>query len=56
FLDEHEAALTDADVAGLDRLLDLSDNELLDLILVRAEPGADLPEEARRVLAWLRGA
>jgi antitoxin CptB len=56
FLDEHEAALTDAEVAGLDRLLDLSDNELLDLILARTEPAADLGAEAREVLARLRGA
>ena len=54
FLDAHEAALSDADVAGLDRLLDLSDNELLDLILARTEPGADLPEPAHEVLARLR--
>ena len=56
FLDEHETALTDADVAGLDRLLDLSDNELLDLILARTEPGADVPAEARGILARLRRA
>jgi antitoxin CptB len=56
FLDEHESTLTDADVAGLDRLLDLSDNELLDLILARTEPTADLGAEARGVLARLRGA
>jgi len=54
FLDEHEAGLTDGDVAGLDRLLDLSDNELLDLILARTEPDGDLPEEAARVLLRLR--
>jgi antitoxin CptB len=56
FLDEHEAQLTDVDVAGLDRLLDLPDNELLDLILARTEPDADVPAEARRVLERLRGA
>ncbi len=54
FLDEHEGSLTDGDVAGLDRLLDLSDNELLDLILARTEPDADLAPEALRVLARLR--
>jgi len=51
FLDEHEGSLTDGDVAGLDRLLDLSDNELLDLILARTEPAPDLAPEALRVLA-----
>jgi antitoxin CptB len=57
FLDRHESSLSDADVAGLDRLLDLSDNELMDLILGRIEPGDDLPEpDARRVLTRLRSA
>ena len=56
FLDRHEAALTDAEVHGLDRLLDLSDNELLDLILARTEPDAAFPAQAGLVLARLRGA
>jgi antitoxin CptB len=57
FLDAHEAHLSDADVAGLDRLLDLTDNELLDLILGRTEPGDDLGDpDAQRVLARLRTA
>jgi antitoxin CptB len=57
FLDRHESSLSDADVAGLDRLLDLSDNELMDLILGRTEPGDTLPElDARRVLTHLRSA
>jgi antitoxin CptB len=43
-------------VAGLDRLLDLSDNELLDLILARTEPAPDLAPESLRMLARLRGA
>jgi antitoxin CptB len=55
FLDRHESSLTDADVAGLDRLLDLTDNELMDLILGRREPeGTPDDEDARRVLARLR--
>jgi len=37
FLDVRGAAMTDADVAALDRLLDLSDNELWDLLSGRAE-------------------
>jgi antitoxin CptB len=57
FLDAREAGLADADVAGLDRLLDLTDNELLDLILGRSEPdGAAAEPDARRVLGWLREA
>jgi antitoxin CptB len=55
FLDQHEAALTDSDVGGLDRLLDLSDNVLLDLILGRTEPGGDLEDpDVQRMLARLR--
>jgi antitoxin CptB len=57
FLDLHEAELTDAEVAGLDRLLDLTDNDLLDLILGRREPDAELEDpDARRVLARVRAA
>jgi len=39
FLDAHGGALSAADVAALDRLLDLADGELWDLIAGRAEPG-----------------
>jgi antitoxin CptB len=56
FLDRNEALLTDPDVIGLDRLLDLPDNELLDLVLQRTEPGVDLDDDARRVLRMLRQA
>jgi antitoxin CptB len=38
FLDRYEAELTDDEVRGLDQLLDLTDNDLLDLILARTEP------------------
>ena len=54
FLERHEATLTDPEVAGLDELLDLTDNALLDLILARAEPGEELSAAARRVLTLLR--
>ena len=37
FLDARGAAITADEVAGLDRLLDLSDNELWDLLSGRAE-------------------
>ena len=41
FLDANEIELTDDEVDALTRLLELSDNELLDLLLGRTEP-ADL--------------
>jgi antitoxin CptB len=56
FFDRFESSLTDEDVAGLDRLLDLGDGELLDLILGRRElDGGAATPEAQRVLAMLRG-
>ncbi len=57
FLDLHEEALTDEQVGGLDELLELSDNSLMDLILERAEPDpGQLSPQARRVLQMLREA
>ncbi len=41
FLDREEKSLSEADVIEFDRLLDLTDNELLDLLLERKQ----LPEE-----------
>ena len=41
FLDAHEIEMTDDEVDALTQLLDLSDNDLLDLLLGRTEP-ADL--------------
>ena len=38
FLDANEIELTDDEVDALTRLLELSDNELLDLLLGRTEP------------------
>ena len=57
FFARHEARMADDDVAALDTLLALSDNDLLDLILARKDlqGDADTPE-ARRVLRWLREA
>jgi len=45
FLDANETELTDQEVDALTRLLDLSDNALMDLVLARNEPEgeADLP-------------
>lgn len=42
FLDLHETSLSDDDVDALTRLLDLSDNALMDLILARIEPDGAL--------------
>lgn len=57
FLDAHELELHDDEVAALTQLLDLSDNDLLDLLLERKEPQAelDLPQ-VHALLARLRQA
>jgi len=46
FLDKFEDDLSDDEVTGLNQLLDLTDNTLLDLLLVRSEPDSaiDTPE------------
>jgi antitoxin CptB len=55
FLDRHEHTLDQAQIAALLRLLELPDNELLDLLLARREPGNPLDtEEDRDLLARLR--
>ena len=57
FFARHETSLTDDDVAGLDALLDLPDNELLDLILRRTELEDELAvPRVARVLEFLRAA
>lgn len=45
FLDANELTLTDEEVDAFSRLMDLTDNDLMDLILARKEPEAavDLP-------------
>jgi antitoxin CptB len=54
FLARHGEHLTDADLGGLDRLLELTDPQLLDLILERVpQPSSDDPG-VHRVLALLR--
>jgi antitoxin CptB len=50
----HELALTEQDAQGLTNLLDLSDNELMDLILQRTELAADAAPETAQVLQALR--
>ena len=57
FLDQHEVTLSDEEVDGFTRLLDLSDNDLMDLILARKDPAGehDLPQ-VHALLARLRAA
>jgi antitoxin CptB len=54
FFARHEATLSDAQVRGLSELLELSDNELLDVLMAREELSADASADARQVLAQLR--
>ncbi len=57
YLDAREQTLTDEDVEALDRLLDLTDPELLDLILRRTELSEALDSaRVRRLLEDLRAA
>jgi len=53
YLDTHADTITEAEVATLDRLLDLPDNELWDLIAGRALPNepafVELVTQLRRV-------
>jgi antitoxin CptB len=42
FLDQHEATLTDDEVDAFSRLMELSDNDLMNLLLKRAEPTGEL--------------
>jgi antitoxin CptB len=57
FFARHEAELSMRHAAGLNRLMDLADNDLLDLLLARREPAPDLDQpEVRQVLAMLRAA
>ena len=51
----HEATLTENQAQGLLALMDLSDNDLLDLLLARTEPEGELArEDVLRVLRELR--
>jgi antitoxin CptB len=59
FFEKHEESLTNEDIAGLDRLLDLPDNDLLDLIFERKPVNTvldDSENDALRVLALLQKA
>ena len=46
FFARHEASLTQHQAQGLQVLMDLSDNDLLDLLLARKEPEGDRPHLA----------
>ena len=55
FFRHHEETITTRQAAGLEALMDLADNDLLDLLLRRSEPqaGSDRPE-VHEVLALMR--
>jgi antitoxin CptB len=54
FFRRHEAGLTQRQAKGLMALMDLSDNDLLDLLLARKELEAPLQPEQAEVLTMLR--
>ncbi|WP_420955978.1 succinate dehydrogenase assembly factor 2 [Burkholderia gladioli] len=55
FFNRYEHDLTDTDVGALTRLLELSDNDLMDLLLARKEPEGDLAgPDVSRLLEMLR--
>ena len=55
FFKRHEKDLTHAQARGLLTLMDLSDNDLLDLLLARTEPGGELSDhDVLQVLRMLR--
>ena len=57
FFDRYEHTLSDQDVAGLTRLLDLTDNDLMDLLLGWREPDGELAlPEVTGLLGRLREA
>ncbi|WP_284614913.1 succinate dehydrogenase assembly factor 2 [Aquabacterium humicola] len=55
FFRRHEAQLTVRHATGLQALMDLADNDLLDLLLARREPEGELARpEVTEVLGMLR--
>ena len=55
FFARHGSAITVAQAQGLESLMELSDNDLLDLLLSRTEPEGELDcSDVRGVLALLR--
>jgi antitoxin CptB len=57
FLDAHEESLSDEDVDAFSRLMELSDNTLMDLLMAKKQPEAevDLPH-VRALLQRLQNA
>jgi antitoxin CptB len=57
FFKHHESALTVSQAQGLQRLMDLADPDLLDLLLARREPDGELDNaDVRDVLSLMRNA
>ena len=55
FFARHESGLTEHQAHGLEIMMDLSDNDLLDLLLARKEPDGELKQDAvLEVLGMLR--
>ncbi|HJW11781.1 MAG TPA: succinate dehydrogenase assembly factor 2 [Telluria sp.] len=55
FFERHGAALTVSQAQGLETLMDLSDNDLLDLLLARKEPEGELRrDDVLEVLRMMR--
>lgn len=55
FFSRYETTLTRRQAAGLEALMELPDNDLLDLLLARKEPSGELDrEEVRTVLGLMR--
>ena len=55
FFEKHLSSLTQQHARGLNMLMDLADNDLLDLLLARKEPEGDLlTEEVVLVLTMMR--
>jgi antitoxin CptB len=55
FFEQHLATLTQQHALGLNLLMDLADNDLLDLLLSRKEPEGDLlTDEVALVLMMMR--
>lgn len=57
FLDQHEVSMSDEEVDAFSRLMDLSDNTLMDLLMAKKQPEAevDLPH-VRHLLSRLQAA
>ncbi len=55
FFRRHEETITTRQALGLELLMDLADNDLLDLLLARCEPQGDVDRpEVREVLSLMR--